>query len=110
MRFGDVLRELLEERDITQRQLAKDLNIAPSTLGNYICNVREPDFEMLKMFSNYFQVSIDYLLDNPIQNNISLTHEEQKLLHIFHSLTSEQKEIYIEQGKAFIKQNQKKEK
>lgn len=107
MKFGDILRELLEERDITQRQLAKDLNIAPSTLGNYICNVREPDFEMLKKLSNYFQVSIDYLLNNPIQNDISLNYEDYKLLHIFHSLTSEQREIYIEQGKAFIKQNKK---
>ena len=107
MKFGDVLRELLEERDITQKQLAKDLNIAPSTLGNYIRNIREPDFEILKTFASYFEVSIDYLLNyNPKCKN-ALTHEEQTVLHIFQALTTEQKEIFTEQGKVFIKQNQK---
>ena len=33
MSFGDNLRALIEERDITQKELAKKLNIAPSTLG-----------------------------------------------------------------------------
>ena len=43
MSFGDNLRALIEERDITQKELAKKLNIAPSTLGSYVQNVREPD-------------------------------------------------------------------
>ena len=55
MKFGDILRELLEENELTQKQLAQDLNIAPSTLGNYIRNIREPDFETLKIFATYFQ-------------------------------------------------------
>ena len=54
MSFGDNLRALIEERDITQKELAKKLNIAPSTLGSYVQNVREPDFATLKMFANFF--------------------------------------------------------
>ena len=38
MNFGDILRSLLEERDITQKKLALDLNIAPSTIGGYVQN------------------------------------------------------------------------
>ncbi len=110
MKFGDVLRELLEEREITQKQLAKDLNIAPSTLGNYIRNIREPDFEILKTFASYFEVSTDYLLNYSPEYKKSLTQEEQTLLHIFQALTTQQQEIYTEQGKAFIKQNQKNKK
>lgn len=110
MKFGNVLRELLDEREITQKKLAKDLNIAPSTLGNYIRNIREPDFEMLKTFASYFQVSVDYLLDYKPKGKNPLTHKEQQLLYVFQSLNSEQKEIFIEQGKVFIKQNQKNKK
>ena len=110
MKFGDVLRELLEEREITQKQLAKDLNIAPSTLGNYIRNIREPDFEILKTLASYFEVSTDYLLNYSPEYKKSLTQEEQTLLHIFQALTTQQQEIYTEQGKAFIKQNQKNKK
>ena len=59
MSFGDNLRALIEERDITQKELAKKLNIAPSTLGSYVQNVREPDFATLKMFANFFDVSTE---------------------------------------------------
>mgnify|MGYP000441238564 CR=1 FL=1 len=65
--FGDNLRALIEERDITQKELAKKLNIAPSTLGSYVQNVREPDFATLKMFANFFDVSTDYLLDHSVK-------------------------------------------
>ena len=43
MQFGDVLRGLLEETEITQKQLAAELNLLPATLGRYIRNEREPD-------------------------------------------------------------------
>ena len=53
MNFGNILRELLEDNDITQKQLADDLNIASTTIGNYIRGLREPDFQILKLFASY---------------------------------------------------------
>ena len=47
MSFGDNLRTLIEERNLTQKELAKQLNIAPSTMGSYVQNTREPDFCLL---------------------------------------------------------------
>lgn len=44
MSFGENLRTLIEERDMTQKELAAKLNIAPSTMGSYVQNTREPDF------------------------------------------------------------------
>ena len=101
MNFGDVLRALLEERDITQRQLATDLNIAPSTIGGYAQNTSEPDFETLKRIAKYFGTSTDYLLD--YRTGHTANHQEDEIIRIFRSLTVEQKELYIEQGKLFIK-------
>ena len=106
MKFGDVLRNLLEERDITQKKLANDLNAAPSTIGGYVQNNSEPDFEMLKQIAKYFDVSTDYLLD--YRSNKASTYEEDDLLHIFRSLSAEQKELYLEQGRGFIRLNQRK--
>ena len=108
MSLGEVLRNLLEEMDITQKQLADSLNIGASTLGNYIQNIREPDCEMLKCLASYFDVSIDYLLDH--RSNKTISSQEDELLRIFRSLTGEQQEFYIEQGKLFIAQNNKKRK
>ena len=103
MSFGDNLRSLIEERNMTQKELAIQLNIAPSTMGSYVQNTREPDFATLKLLANYFDVSIDYLLDNftgKVANN-----QEAELLRIFRSLPDDQKSICIEQCRVFVRMN-----
>ena len=105
MNFGDVLRALLEEREITQKKLATDLNIAPSTVGGYVQNKCEPDYAILKKIAKYFDTSIDYLLD--YQTGYTATHEEDELLRVFRGLTEAQKIIFLAQGKVFVKHNEK---
>ena len=103
MSFGDNLRTLIKERGMTQKMIAAQLNIAPSTMGSYVENVREPDFSTLKKIANYFDVSIDYLLDN-LDDTIH-NHQEAELLRIFRSLSTEQKNICLEQCRVFVQYN-----
>ena len=105
MNFGDRLRILIDERGITQKELASQLNIAPSTVSSYVQNTREPDFATLKSLAIYFSVSIDYLLG--CRTNKASSRQEDELLRVFRSLTAEQKEVCIEQGKVFVRLNQK---
>ena len=108
MSLGERLRILLEEKGITQKQLANSLNVGVSTLGNYIQDIREPDYDMLKCFASYFEVSTDYLLEH--KTSQSESDHEVELLRIFRSLSPDQQEFFIEQGKLFIAQNNKKTK
>lgn len=105
MPFCDILRNLIDERELTQKQLAQDLEIPVSTLGGYVQGTSEPDFDTLKLFANYFDVSADYLLNLKIGNAQSRL--ENELLRIFRSLSTEQQKLYLEQGKAFIRINAK---
>ncbi len=100
MDFGDILRRLIEDHDMTQRQLAAILNIAPSTVGNYIQKSREPDFSTLKRIADIFHVSIDYLLDH--RSFSTESRGEDEMIQVYRSLTAEQQQIYLEQGKAFL--------
>lgn len=103
MTFSQTLRNLIEERGITQKQLAHTLKIPVSTLGGYVQGTSEPDFETLKLFAGYFHVSADYLLNlNVGQARDDL---ESELLRIFRALDPRQQELYLEQGKAFLKFN-----
>ena len=105
MSIGENLRILLAERDMTQKELAQKLNIAPSTMGSYVQNAREPDFATLKAIAGFFQVSIEYLLD--YSPDASQSTRERELLRIFRNLSPEQKEICIEQCRVFLRANQK---
>ena len=101
MNFSEKLRLLIDEENITQKQFANDLNIAPSTIGGYVQGISEP--ETLKRIALYFNVSADYLLNIP-ENKINNLAEEE-LLRVFRSMTIEQQQLYIEQGKVFVRAN-----
>lgn len=105
MSFGERLRCLIEEHEITQKELAKQLNLAPSTMGCYVQDTREPDFSTLKALADYFDVSADYLLERKAKP--ANTAMEEELLRIFRSLSPDQQLLYLEQGKAFIKVHSK---
>lgn len=106
MNLGETLKSLLKQHNISQKKLAEDLFITPSTLGNYVQNTREPDYNTLIKIADYFHVTTDFLLGHSADN--CLTQEEILLLNTFRALTEEQKEFYLEQGKIFINQNNKK--
>lgn len=108
MEFGNRLRFLIDESDITQKELAMHLNIAPSTISSYVQNAREPDFATLKLIAEYFGVTTDYLLDNEPMGIISS--QEDELLRIFRSLSPKQKEICLEQCRVFMRVNRDYEK
>lgn len=109
MNFGERLRILIEDKDMTQKELAAQLNIAPSTVSSYVQNTREPDFTTLKMIAKYFGVTTDYLLGYKPDDSCT-TISEDELLRVFRQLSPEQKDICIEQCKAFVKVNQRKTK
>ena len=62
MNFATSLKRLREQKGITQRELAKHLNMASSTLAMYEVAKREPDFGTLLKFADFFDVSLDVML------------------------------------------------
>lgn len=61
--FGNVLKNLRESIGMNQEELSEKFGISKSTIGMYETNKREPNFELLKEFANFFNVSTDYLLE-----------------------------------------------
>ena len=58
------LRELRKKSEKTLQVVADELGITTQVLSRYERGDRNLDNEMLKMFANYYNVSIDYLLMN----------------------------------------------
>ena len=67
--FADIFSKLLEERNITAYKLAKDLAISNSRISEWKRQIVLPSADMLTKLSQYFDVSVDYLLGlDPIPN------------------------------------------
>lgn len=60
--FGLRLKQLREQKNMLQKDLAEILNNTQQTISLYESGKREPDYETLKNIASYFNVSIDYLL------------------------------------------------
>lgn len=60
--FGKRLKDLRNERGLTQEGLAKELNVDKSTIAKYETDKIEPSISMLKVIVKYFDVSADYML------------------------------------------------
>ncbi len=56
------IKQLREEKNLTVRELAENLNISKSTLSGWENENRKPDYKAIISLSNYFDVSSDYLL------------------------------------------------
>lgn len=59
---GSRIKLLREEKGLKQEELAKILSIAPSTIGMYERDAREPNDEIKIKLADFFGVSTDYLL------------------------------------------------
>mgnify|MGYP002522774954 FL=1 len=57
------LKKIRKERGYNQLKVAMDLNVSREALSHYENGKRSPDVQMLKILSNYFNVSIDYLIN-----------------------------------------------
>lgn len=62
------LKEIRKSKGISQLKVAMDLNTSQNTISRYETGEREPGINELIKIADYFNVSIDYLLertDNP---------------------------------------------
>ena len=62
--FKDKIQFLRKHQELSQAKVAKEIDVLQSTYCYYEQGTREPDFETLKKLANFFDVSIDYLLEN----------------------------------------------
>lgn len=79
--FGKKLKELRNNRNLSQTDLSKVINVSKSMISSYETTWRMPSYEVLLNIANFFNVSIDYLLGRKNDDilDISKLTTEQKL-------------------------------
>lgn len=67
------IRDLREDNDLTQKQIAKILNCSQQVYSNYELGQRDIPTDILIKLSSFYKVSVDYILeltDNPKINKL----------------------------------------
>lgn len=86
------LKKLREAQGLSQSKLAEKLSITQQSIYKYENDLAFPNLETLKMMSNLFHVSIDFLVENEILSSnqpplpAPLTKKEEELLKYFQQL------------------------
>lgn len=111
MNLGHTIAQLRAEKNISQRQLAKDLSVSVGVVGMWETNKRLPSLECFISIIDYFAVSADFLLkdDRKIKfdNNLYTADEQavevKKILETFYALNEDNKDILIGEAKKLLK-------
>ena len=63
--FGEKIKNLREDRDLTQGQLGKLVNMTQRKISYIENNKYEPSIDDIRAFCLFFEVSADFLLELP---------------------------------------------
>lgn len=71
------LKEIRKAKGISQLKLALDLNTNQNTISRYETGEREPGISELIRIADYFDISVDYLLERTDNPRINRREERQ---------------------------------
>lgn len=97
MSFPENLRRLLDENKVTQKQLAGMINVAASTVGNYIQGKTEPDLKTLVAIANALGTSVDSLLG---KEPLKLSANEEIVVQLYRRTDTEYKDMFLTVAKS----------
>jgi len=117
MQIGHIIAQLRAQKNISQKQLAADLNVSAGLIGLWETNKRLPSLECFISLIDYFAISADILLENdrtlkPEQYNYisNMSPEVQKIFHAFNQLNEDNQDILIGEAKKMLKAQRLEEK
>ena len=64
--FHEKLKYLREHQELSQKDLCNRLGLPASTYNRYESGETQPNLIILKLIANFFDVTVDYLLDNQV--------------------------------------------
>lgn len=110
------LKELREEKKLTQKEVAAAVGGSQSNLAKWEKEKLHPPADMVIKLADFFGVSTDYLLgrtdelDDIILNKPILTKEENILITLYRNMNNEQKARLVAYGEGIMSEETSKSK
>lgn len=107
MEFTDKILSLINAKGISINRMLKDLGMGAGTFATWQKRGTIPNGDSLKKIANYFEVSMDYLLENeqknkPAAESSELDPLDAKIMELFSRLNPANKKLALAQIEAII--------
>lgn len=104
--FGDRLKELRKERNLTQEEIGTFCKVGKTTISNWENNITQPPFEIVKKLAHYFGVTADYLLglnQNDINriDKLNIALREAGMIDSNENLNEEEIKLALDQARQY---------
>lgn len=104
--FGDRLKELRKECNLTQEEISELCQVAKQTISNWENNVTQPSFDIVKRLAQYFGVTTDYLLglnQNDINriDKLNIALREAGIIDNNENLNEEEIKLALDQARQY---------
>jgi len=104
------LKKLRKEHNLSQQKLADILHVSQQSIYKYENNITSPDIETLILMADFFNTSIDYLVEHtdishkiePVEE-VMLNEEEVSLIRNYRKLSTKQKQLLNEIAEEYIR-------
>lgn len=103
--IGKKIKELRKKNKMTQKELSSKLGVSTAAVALWETDKRSPDFEALTKISDIFNVPIEYLIKDNLENEVIIlgrdgTHTrikiDKKSLKVIENLANSLKESFYE--------------
>ena len=74
--LSEKLYQLRKKSGLSQEQLAEQLNVSRQAISKWESGSAFPESEKLIIISNYFGVSVDYLLKDEVEDEVKIANNE----------------------------------
>lgn len=93
--FSRNLKRYLESSGTKQKELAKALDVTPSTICDWIKGRGYPRMDKLQLLAEYFGIQKSDLVEDVYIAKETVSNKEQKVLDLFHKIPDDKKEFAI---------------
>lgn len=90
--IGDFILSAIEMKNMTQKEAAEALNLAPQTLNSYVMNKRVPDMDTLTAIMRFLNMDANRTLGlDPDTTNLITSKDEAIIIRNYRLLDEEHK-------------------
>lgn len=106
LKLGKIFAAKLEEKNMTQKEIAKKLNISPGAFSAYVTDTNFPRLDILVDICQILDIDLNHLLNLESHGNPDLLiqgKDEEIVIQYMRNLSVKERELLIESIESFVK-------